>query len=112
MREGPSTDTHVQIRVATGQEVTIEQEEQGWQYVKYGSNHGFMMAQFLQDEGKKCVVTGKNVALREGPSTSMHVRMRIATGKTVDKATVPDTWLYVSYGGRKGFMMKEFLNVG
>ena len=57
----------------------------------------------------KAIVIGKNVALRQGPSTSTRVITRIATNETVDIATVPNDWAYVSFGTKTGFMMKSFL---
>lgn len=58
----------------------------------------------------KAVVTGKNVALREGPSTSTPVMVRIVTGATVDIATVSG-WTYVKYGSKYGFMMNQFIKI-
>ena len=58
----------------------------------------------------KAVVTGKNVALRQGPSASTSVMLRIATGTTVDIAVV-EGWTYVHYGASYGFMMNEFIDI-
>lgn len=58
------------------------------------------------------IVTGKKVALRQDPSTRATVIMRINTGESVKIEEAPDEWEYVSYKGRKGWMMKEFLNEG
>ena len=58
------------------------------------------------------VVTGKKVALREEASTRATVITRIDTGKTVKIEPDPDEWEYVSYNGRKGWMMKKFLKEG
>lgn len=55
------------------------------------------------------IVTGKNVALRQGPGTDCNVRLRVPTGKSVKIEKIPDGWEYVSYDGKAGFMMKEFL---
>ena len=57
-------------------------------------------------------VTGKQLALRDGPSTSCRVRLRLPTGQVVPKEALPSTWEYISYGKNKGFMMKEYLNEG
>ena len=59
----------------------------------------------------KAIVTGKNVALREGPSTSTRVLNRIPTGTLVDIAKVTG-WTYVKYGTRYGFMMNSFIDIG
>ena len=59
------------------------------------------------------VVTGKQVALRQDPSTSAKVITRIATGKTVKlEEPPPSEWDYVSYQGKTGYMMKKFLKEG
>lgn len=58
----------------------------------------------------KAVVTGKNVALRQGPSKSTSVMLRIPTGTTVDIAVI-EGWTYVHYGASYGFMMNEFIAI-
>lgn len=58
------------------------------------------------------IVTGKNLALREGPSTSAKVILRIPTGKTVRLESLPGDWDYVSYNGKNGFVMKQFIQKG
>ena len=59
------------------------------------------------------VVTGKKVALRKDPSKSAGIIMRIDTGETVKlEPDPPKEWDYVSYKGKTGWMMREFLNEG
>lgn len=56
-------------------------------------------------------VTGKRVALREDPSLRATIKMRINTGETVKiEPEPPEEWQYVSYNGKKGWMMKQFLS--
>ena len=58
-------------------------------------------------------VTGTRVALRKSPSLQASIIMRIDTGKRVKVETPPPSeWEYVSYDGKKGYMMKEFLKNG
>ena len=58
-------------------------------------------------------VTGKKVALRKAPTTQASVIMRINTGEEVKLETPPPCeWDYVSYNGKTGWMMKEFLEEG
>ena len=58
-------------------------------------------------------VTGKRVALRKAPSTTAAIIMRIDTGELVKVETPPPSdWEYVSYTGKSGYMMKEFLKEG
>ena len=59
------------------------------------------------------IVTGKRVALRKAPTTQASIIMRIDTGKQVKLETPPpQEWDYVSYQGKTGWMMKEFLKEG
>ena len=58
------------------------------------------------------IVTGKNLALRQGPGTNYSVIARYATGTTVKIEPVPDEWVYVDAKGKKGFMMRQYLKEG
>ena len=111
LREGPSTSCHVATRIATGTVVDIATFS-GWTYVKHGTKYGFMMNQYIDIGNGKVTVTGKNVALREGPSTGTHVLTRIPTGQVVPTAELPTDWEYIRYGNKEGFMMKQYLRKG
>lgn len=58
------------------------------------------------------VVTGKNLALREGPSTNAKVLTRIPTGTVIKITEEPNDWEYVTYGNKSGFVMKQFIKEG
>ena len=58
-------------------------------------------------------VIGKRVALRQEPSKSAKIIMRINTGEEVTLEPEPEkVWDYVSYKGKTGYMMREFLREG
>lgn len=111
LREGPSTGTRVMVRIATGTTVDIDQVS-GWTYVRYGTKYGFMMNDYIEIHDNNVKVTGKNVALRAGTSTSTQVLTRIPTGTEVPRAELPSDWTYVRYGTRKGFMMNQYIRKG
>ena len=54
-------------------------------------------------------VTGKNVALRQGMSTESPVLTRIPTGTMVEGVSAGSEWIQVTYKGKQGYMMAEFL---
>lgn len=58
------------------------------------------------------IVTGNRLALREGPTTSAKVLTRIEHGSTVKIENLPPEWEYVSYGNKKGFVMKQYIKEG
>ncbi len=58
-------------------------------------------------------VTGKRVALRKAPSTSAGIITRIDTGNRVKiEEPPPSDWDYISFEGKQGYMMKQFLKEG
>lgn len=58
------------------------------------------------------IVIGKNLALRQGPSTDCAVICRAPTGSTVKITAPPDDWEHVEYNGKSGYMMKKYLEEG
>lgn len=80
--------------------------------VEYNNNGGDPVPEPSAEKGY-ALVTGKRVALRTAPSKQANIIMRIDTGKTVKLETPPPSeWDYVSYEGKTGYMMKEFLKEG
>lgn len=58
------------------------------------------------------IVTGKNLALREGPSTNCKVIARAPTGTKVKLTEPPSDWEHVTYNGKQGYMMSKYLQKG
>lgn len=57
---------------------------------------------------KSALVTGTRLALREAPSTSANVIVRVNTGERV--SVLDDTyWVKVKYQGKTGYMMAKYL---
>lgn len=113
LRKEPSTSAVIIMRIKTGETVKLEKEpEPTWDYVSYKGSKGWMMREFLREEKKTAVVTGKHVALRVDPSKRAKIIMRIKTGETVILEEAPHDWDYVSYKGNKGWMMRQFLKEG
>ena len=111
LREGPGTNTRVMARIKTGTVVNITTVV-GWTYVHYKSSYGFFMNEYISIGDESVTVTGKNLALRAGTSTSTRVLARVATGTVVPIEPLPSGWAYVEYNGKKGFMIKQFIKEG
>ena len=113
LRKDASKSATIIMRIKTGERVKLETPPKDWDYVSYSSKSGYMMREFLREKGTTATVTGKRVALRVDPCTRAKVIMRIDTGKTVKIEPYPESaWDYVSYNGKYGWMMKEFLKEG
>ena len=113
LRKDPSTKAEIITRIETGSKVKLEPAPKEWDYVSFGSKTGWMMRAYIREEGEFATVTGKRVALRKEPSTKATIITRINTGEKVKlEAEPPLEWDYVSYNGKAGWMMKEFLKEG
>ena len=114
LRLGPTTNAGILTRIATNQQVTISNPPSDWTYVNYCGKTGYMMNQYINIDSaaKKAKVTGKKLALRVGPSTNATVLTRVNTGELVNLLDAPTDWLYVSYGGKSGYMMRQYLQEG
>jgi len=111
LRKEPSKSAVIITRVNTGELVKLEtMPEPAWDYVSYNGNTGWMMKEFLKEDGQTATVTGVRVALRVDPCQRSSIIMRINTGQKVAIEDAPESlWDYVSYNGKTGYMMKEFL---
>lgn len=58
------------------------------------------------------IVTGKNLALRQGPGTDKSVMTRIPTGTVIQLEPIPDDWTYVKYRNKVGFVMTKYIRKG
>lgn len=56
------------------------------------------------------VVNDTSVALRDGPSTSSSILMRVPKNSTVKLAPEDKSWTRIEYNGKIGYMMTKFLN--
>lgn len=109
LRYGPTTSAGIIMRIATGSVLSVTKPPDGWAYVNYNGKTGYMMKEYIHIEGNVVVVTGKNVALRYGPTTSAGIIVRIPTGTSLRTDTPPAGWEHVEYNGKAGYMMKDFI---
>lgn len=112
LRVGPTTKARILMRIQTGKVVKIETPPADWTYCSYSGYTGYMMKKYLSINGDTATVTGKQLALRCGPTTEAAIILRVQTGKTVQIADPPEGWEYVSYMGKSGYMMKQFIQEG
>lgn len=119
---------HVGLYVGDGKVIEAAGTRQGvieskvtaakWTYwgelkgVDYGAEPGPEPQPEPQPEKGTAIVTGKRVALRYGPTKSAGIITRVNTGEVVKITPPPEDWEYVTYNGKTGYMMKEFLKEG
>ena len=78
--------------------------------VDYGSSTSTPKKEETSINIKSAVVNATKVALRNSPSTSGNILVRVDKGERVQ--VLDDTaWTKVSYQGKTGYMMTKFLNL-
>lgn len=112
LRYGPTTSAGIITRVPTGKTLKITAPPTDWEHISYGGKSGYMMKEFMRINGNTAVITGKNVAMRYGPTTSAAVILRVPTGKTINITPPPTDWEYLEFLDKRGYMMKEFIREG
>ena len=78
-------------------------------WVEWGELKGVIYGEPVPVPEGYAIVTGKNLALRQGPSTSCKVITRAPTGSKVKITNPPSDWEYVTYNGKQGYMMKQYM---
>lgn len=101
------------IEAASTQSGVIKSKVTASKWTHWGELKGVKYAEPEPIPAGYAEVTGKRVALRKAPTTQASIIMRIDTGKRVKIETPPPSeWQYVSFEGKSGYMMKEFLKNG
>lgn len=95
LRQGPSRDSAVLIRVPYGAQVEAEPYDDSWHSACYDSRNGYMMSQYLvstRPESDVCtgegsaqigVIRGTSVRVRAEPGTSAKILAYVNTGNQV-----------------------------
>lgn len=99
------------IEAASTQSGVIKTKVTASKWTHWGELKGVKYAEPEPLPAGYAEVTGKRVALRKAPTTQASIIMRIDTGKRVKIETPPPSeWEYISFEGKQGWMMKEFLH--
>lgn len=137
MRIRPSYKADIVARVPVGEAVTITNEENGWKYIKWQKNTGWMLDCFLCEDmpvvhsdpapdvqtgstATVCSENGKPVKMRSQPTTSSNLYDWLQIDTEVEVVAydcVTDSkgnrWTRVNYSTRKGwYIMTKFLSFG
>lgn len=116
LRNGPSTGNQVVRVVPKGAAVQISDTvRQGFRYVVYNGQGGWMTVQFLSIDGgqpgEAVFYATANLNLRAEPNTSAKVLLVVPSGaKVTALAGTANGWRQVSYKGTAGWAATSYLN--
>lgn len=120
LRSGPSKSYTSIGFFSVGTEAWMISQGYSWSYIRIGNRYGYMMTEFLTtvrpqpvkpDPGYAYVVSanGRNVNLRETPSTGSRIIHSYPVGTRLTIITRGNDWYFIQINGRYGYMMKQFI---
>jgi cell wall-associated NlpC family hydrolase len=114
LRSAASTDSSVLAVLDKGAEVKLLSTEDGWCYVTYKDQAGYVKADYVYVSGvcvgdSRGVVTGNCVNLRGTPSTSGSILSRLYAGAEVELLSLDNGWYAVSYNGTSGYISADYV---
>ena len=118
MRSEPNTSSSVVTCLPRGTVVVVTGKSDGWYQVAYRGSTGYMSSEYLDVSSSvdasfgDGTVTGDDVNIRSGPSTSYSVVGSRNKGDTLSVTGVSDNWYKVSLGGSTGYIRSDYLSLG
>lgn len=117
MRSGPGTNYDILGTYSNGVSLKVLGSENGWYKVSYNGKTGYIKADYVRVSPEKTTtstdgtVTGSDVRLRLGPSTSYSIVGTYPKGTEVKISGTSGNWYEVSIKGKYGYMSKDFISV-
>ena len=116
LRSEPSTDSKIISTASRGEKVVILSESNGWYYVNYNLDVGYMSAEFLDvlEKENADLGTGKvttYVNFRTGPSMNDSVISTLPTGTNVKIIGLNCTWYKVTCNGSTGYIRSDYVEL-
>lgn len=120
LRSGAGIDQTILDTASKGDTVVVlEEEENGWYKVDFGTVVGYMSAGYVDvqtsvemDLGLGVVVTkGDPLNLRGGPGTDQAVTAKLPNGALVRLGGLIDGWYKVTYNGTTGYASSDYITL-
>ena len=119
-RKGPGTGYERVEQLAKGKQVTILAEENGWYKIAWNSSTGYVSKSYVSASSSGSVaasasvspnatVTGGNINVRTGPGTGYSRVTTLGTGKRVAVLETSGSWYKISFDGKNGYIMSDYI---
>ncbi|MBQ3484571.1 MAG: SH3 domain-containing protein [Clostridia bacterium] len=117
LRSAASTEAEIYTQIASAESITVLHEGETWSFVLYKGMTGYVFSQYityaepLSAIGVRYVNTAIDpLALRDKPTTSSTVLLRMRRGSVVTLLENLGDWCYVQYGQSKGYCATRYLS--
>lgn len=97
--------------------VIVERTSPEWYYINYNGTKGYVSTEYLKDVLTKenfsatGIVTGDDVFIRTGPSTSDNTITTYSSGKTMSVIGINEGWYKVKVDGHVGYLRSDFMEI-
>ena len=117
-RKGPGTSYDRVELLAKGKQVTILGEENGWYKIKWNNSTGYVVKDYIAVGGgasaqtvsaNATVTGGMTINVRTGPGTGYARVAMVGTGKRVAVLDQSGSWYHISFDGKTGYILGDFL---
>lgn len=128
MRSGAGTNYSILATFAKGTKMEVTGKTGNWYAVKYDGKSGYVSADYLSftssssssssststtttPSGKTGAVIGTSVRMRSGPGTNYDTLGYYSNGVTMTVLGSENGWYKVSYNGKTGYIIAQYLRV-
>ena len=127
IRSGPGTDYARVTMLMTGKQVDVLGYQDGWYHIAWNGNEGYVLADYLITSGSSSsdssaasssqsalvgTVSGGTINVRSGPGTGYDCITTVTTGKRVGIAGSENGWYKVSFDGKTGYILGDYVSSG
>ena len=111
MRSGPGTNYSILGTYQNGTALTVTGTENGWSKVTIGGTSGYIRSDYVSGgaDSKTGYIKGTGVRMRSGASTTSSILGVYNTGTEMTITGESGNWYKVSYGGKDGYVSKDYM---
>lgn len=113
VRTGPGTSYDRVETLAKGKVVTILGEESGWYHISWANSKGYVLCVYVAVNGAAqadaTVTGGSTINVRSGPGTSYDRIAMVGAGKRVAILGKEGDWYKISFDGKTGYILGDYL---
>ena len=116
LRSQANTSSDIIVTMPKGAQLIVISSANGWSKVNYNGTVAYACSDYLSSRSSvsgsfgTAVVTGNDVRMRSGPSTSYSIICDFDKGTQVSVTGASGGWYAISVNGKSGYMSSDYLS--
>ena len=116
LRSQANTSSDIIVTMPKGAQLIVISNANGWSKVNYNGTVAYACSDYLSSRSSvsgsfgTAVVTGNDVRMRSGPSTSYSIICDFDKGTQVSVTGASGGWYAISVNGKSGYMSSDYLS--